>query len=71
MEEYSKTLKDRRLEKDVTQDVVAEAIGVTRAYYGMIEKGERKPSFDVMEKIADYFEITFNEIGKIMKNGKK
>jgi len=70
MEVNSKTLKELRVEKDKTQDVVADVIGVTRAYYGMIEKGLRKPSFENIEKIADYFDLTLNEIAQIMKNDK-
>lgn len=68
MKACSKTLKELRLEKGETQDVVADAIGVTRAYYGMIEKNLRKPSFENIEKIANYFGLTLNEIGQIMKN---
>jgi transcriptional regulator with XRE-family HTH domain len=66
----SKTLKELRTEKGKTQDVVADAIDVTRAYYGMIENGVRKPSFENIKKIAEYFDVTLIEIAQIMKNDK-
>ena len=41
-----------RLKKDMTQEEVAEAVGIKRSYYSMIEKGIRNPSVSVAKRIA-------------------
>lgn len=45
-------LKYKRLNKKLTQNEVAEASGIERAYYTMIELGERRPSVQVAKSIA-------------------
>ena len=47
-----KFLKKLRLLKDKKQQDVANAAGITAAYYSMIETGERRPSPEVAKKIA-------------------
>lgn len=37
---------------DMTHDEIANAIGVSRQYYGMIEAGVRNPSVDLAKRIA-------------------
>lgn len=44
--------------RNLTQDDVARAIGITRAYYGMIESGRREPSLEIARRIAEYFDTT-------------
>lgn len=45
-------LKAKRLEKKMTHDDVAKASGIERAYYTMIEQGNRRPSVHVAKSIA-------------------
>lgn len=64
-----KWLKKNRLEKGFTQEEVAEAAQIGRAYYTMIENGTRKPSVIVSKKIGEklgfdwtiFFEDVCNE----------
>jgi transcriptional regulator with XRE-family HTH domain len=46
-------LKVKRLKLGLKQKDVAEAAGIQRAYYTMIESGVRDPSVDVAKKISD------------------
>lgn len=46
-------LKDKREKLGKTQDEIAEAIGVTRPAYTMIESGYRHPSVATAKKIAN------------------
>ena len=55
-------LKELRLEKEVSQNNMAIAIGVTPKYISFLENGERTPSLNVAKKIADYFNKTVDEI---------
>ena len=52
------TLKRLREKRSITQDVVAEAIGVSRVAYTNYENGNRKPDFAKLQKLADYFGVT-------------
>ena len=45
-------LKDKRSKLGKTQGEVAEAVGVTRPAYTMIESGYRHPSVETAKKIA-------------------
>lgn len=44
-----------RISKGLTQQNVADQIGITRQYYTMIEQGLRRPSAEVAKKIAKFF----------------
>lgn len=45
-------LRDARLGRHMLHKHVAEAVGISRCYYTMIENGQRSPSLDVARKIA-------------------
>jgi len=70
-------LKFKRLEKRLTQSAVAEAAGIERSYYTMIELGERRPSVEVAKSIASvldfdwtiFFEVKCNEMKHLCVNG--
>ena len=47
---------------NVTQAELAEAVGVDRAYLSLIENGKRKANPELLHKIADYFELTVEEM---------
>lgn len=47
-----KKIQRRRKECGLTQEDVADKIGVSRAYMGYIEQGRNAPSLEVVEKIA-------------------
>ncbi len=61
-------LKDRsalvasRKEKGVTQKQVAEDLGISRSFYGLIETGRRDPSLNLAMELAKYFETTILDL---------
>lgn len=55
-------IKVERAEKDVTQQQLAEAVGVSRQTIVAIEKGRFLPSTPLALKIARYFEKTVETI---------
>jgi len=52
------TLRILREKKSLTQQQVAEMMGVSRAAYGKWEIGEREPDHKTLIKLADLFEVT-------------
>jgi putative transcriptional regulator len=55
-------LKVYRAIKDITQEELAHAIGVTRQTIISIEKGNYNPSLELAFKIATYFDAQVEEI---------
>lgn len=45
-----KKLKELRIKNNLLQKDVAEVIGITPSYYGMIEQGVRTPTLPVAKK---------------------
>lgn len=58
MPTFTDRLKELRKSKHVTQANVAKAIGCVGQYYQKIEYGKVKPSYDKIEKLADFFEVS-------------
>ena len=53
------TLFQLRHKKDVSQETVARGIEVTRHYYYLLESGKKtNPSMAVLEKLANYFDVS-------------
>ena len=46
-----------RLERSYTQEELSELAGINRNYTGMIERGERSPTVDILEKLAKALKI--------------
>lgn len=53
-----KIIKQLRKERDITQADLAKAVGVTTSSIGMYETGVRNPSYDVIVKLAKYFNVS-------------
>ncbi len=47
---------------DLTQEALANELGVTRQTILAIEKGKYDPSLDLAFKIARYFEVSIDQI---------
>lgn len=55
-------IRDIRKEKGITQEDLAFKAGVNRAYIGYIERGERKPSVDILAKIAKVLHVDLKSL---------
>ena len=51
-------LKELRNKANITQKELAEAINTSQQSIAFYEKGERKPKHDMVEKLADYFNVS-------------
>ena len=56
------TIRVLRAVKGLTQEDLAQALGVSRQTINAIETGKYNPSLDLAFKMAAYFETTIEEI---------
>ena len=62
MAEFKDMLKYYRKLSKLSQADFAKVLGLSPSTISMYEIGEREPSFEVEEKIADYFNIDLNTL---------
>ncbi len=62
------TIKVQRAIKDLTQDQLAQAIGVSRQTINSIEKGRYVPSTVLALKMSRIFEVSVNEFFELEEN---
>lgn len=55
-------MKIARLEKDMNQEDLAKAVGVTRQTIGMIESGNYNPTLNLCVAICDALDKTLNDL---------
>ena len=60
MIEFAAELKAIRKNKGITQKQLAAAIGASERGIQQYELGERKPAFDVLIALADYFDVSLD-----------
>lgn len=58
----SKRIKKRRNDLGMTQEDLAEKVGVSRVYIGYVEQGRNTPSLEILEKIAKALKIKLSEL---------
>lgn len=66
---FTSTIKQLRKQAGLSQEVVAEAIGVARATYASLEAGRRSPNLDELKSLSKYYEVGIEELvdGKVSK----
>ena len=50
---FSNNVRKYRIERNLSQEKLAEIAGVHRTYIGSVERGERNITINVMEKICN------------------
>lgn len=60
MGKFANVLKELRIKSGLTQQEMADKLKISRSSIGMYENGEREPSFELLEMIADYFNVDMN-----------
>ncbi|NSW93051.1 MAG: helix-turn-helix transcriptional regulator [Firmicutes bacterium] len=55
-------LRELRDKKGLTQEEIANVLGINSQYYSMLERGVRTPGFKLAKKIADFYECSVDEI---------
>lgn len=60
MGDFPNIFKHIREKSGLTQQQLANKLGISRSAVGMYEKGEREPNFETLELIADTFNVDMN-----------
>lgn len=60
--DFAKRLKELRVSRGLTQDDLARELKLVKSSISMYENGKRKPSFEVLEAIADYFNVNMDTL---------
>ena len=60
MKDFSEVLHALRKEKRVTQKEIGELLGISERAVRYYETGERRPDFDGLLKLADYFQVSLD-----------
>ncbi len=55
-------IKEKRVSKNLTQEVLGGRVGVTRSTVAMWETGKAIPSADKLPKLAEIFGCTIDEL---------
>lgn len=62
MSHFSERLKSLRQQSSITQAKLADDLNVTKSLISMYESGQRLPSFEMLEAIADYFNVPLSSL---------
>ena len=57
MASFSERILELRTSHNLSQQGLADAIGVSKSTISMYERGERMPSYEAQEALADYFNV--------------
>jgi len=55
-------VRERRQALEYSQDTFADAIGMHRAYYSAIERGERNVTLSTIARVADGLDASLTEL---------
>lgn len=59
---FGKRLRKIRRHNDLTQERLAELLGISVEFVSNMERGVNAPSFETIEKIAQAFDLPVNEL---------
>lgn len=59
---FGETLYKLRTSRNVTQSELAKYLKISKSLISMYERNQRKPSFEILEGIADFFNVDMNTL---------
>lgn len=69
MSNFGNKLRLLRKEKGLTQKQLADKLGLAFSTISMYERGDREPDFEILESIADFFNVSMDYLhGKSSSN---
>lgn len=60
MSVVSDNLKFLRKKQGITQAVLADSLGISKSAVSMLENGQRLPSFEMLEALADFYNVSLS-----------
>lgn len=71
MPKFSERLKQLRNEHKISQQDLADRIGMSKSSINMYERGEREPGLETLEALADYFNVDLDYLLGKSQNQKR
>lgn len=68
---FGKRIRELRALKGLTQEELAEAVGVSTDFISLIERGQRAPSFENLEQLAEAFQVKVSELFEFPENSQE
>lgn len=62
--QLGKRIKHLRMDNEITQETLAFEANLNRNYVGLIERGERHPSIETVNKIANVLKVPIYQLFK-------
>ena len=62
MAKFATILKTLRTEHSLSQSALAERLGISKSAVSMYEHGRREPDFQLLGKIADFFQVDIDAL---------
>ena len=66
---YGQAVRKIRLEKGISQEMLADLSGLHRTYMSDVELGKRNVSLENMDRIASALDVSISEIFKQIESG--
>ena len=60
--QLGKKLKELRVSHNLTQEKLANKLGVGRVNYTRYEKDKVRPDYEILIKIADFYDVSLDEL---------
>lgn len=64
-------IRDLREDNDLTQQMVADAIGITQRKYSYVETGVQQLTADILIKLASFYNVSVDYLLKQTDNPKR
>lgn len=58
--EFNEIMKKLRTSRGLSQAALADKLNMSQSIIGAYETGDRKPSYEAMEQIADFFNVSLD-----------
>lgn len=59
---FGRNVRRLRKERGLSQEVLADEVGLAVTYVGQLERGQRNPTLDVVERFASVFNVEYIEL---------
>ncbi len=60
MKTFGERIKSLRISKKMKQEELAKKINISKSAIGMYERNEREPSFEILERLSQFFEVSID-----------
>lgn len=62
LKRFGESMQKTRKEQNLSQERLAEMVGVNRTYISLVEKGERNPSLKTLYRIAKALKVSSDQL---------